>query len=448
MTSEEALAIVDSILAPKRLSSIQELVICSCWEQMTYQEIAQNSDYDANYIRLVGSRLWQELTIILGEKITKSNIHAVLRQYSENGLKANVFSPALEKVDRADVSQFLLPEFPGGTRPLNCPFYVDFFSIAEECYKEILKPGALIRIKSPEKRGKSSLMVRILAHAELHGYRTASLNLYQAEEEILYNLDRFLRWFCANLSQQLELEPKLDDYWDIDLGSKVSCTSYLQGYILAQIDSPLAMALDEVHRLFEFPVAQDFLSLLRLWHEEAKNLDAWTKLRPIVVYSTEVYNSLDLNQSPFNVGLPILLPKFNLDQAQDLALRYGLAIADDILELQKLKSFHAMVDGHPFLLNLAFYHLSHSATSMMEILTNAPTQTSIYGEHLRIYLLMLQNNPTLSKAYCEVVMSDAPVDLDAIVAYQLESMGLITLYEDKATPSCDLYRLYFRDRLT
>lgn len=140
-----------------------------------------------------------------GEKIAKNNIHVVLRQYSRNDSTPTLTSPALAEVDRLQLSKIVLPEFPGRIRPLNCNYYVEYSSIAQECYEEIAKPGALIRIKAPEKRGKSSLMVRILAHAETQGYKTVRLNLHQVEGETLKSLDRFLRWFCANIAQQLEV---------------------------------------------------------------------------------------------------------------------------------------------------------------------------------------------------------------------------------------------------
>jgi AAA-like domain len=443
MTIEEALAIVDTILAPERLNSLQELIFRNCWAGQTYQEIAQSAGYDSDYIRVVGSKLWQTLAKATGEKITKSNVHVVLRQCSCSDL-----STALDESDQSQLPKLPSPEFPGGPRPLTCPYYVEFPSVTEDCYQEITKPGALVRIKAPEKRGKSSLMLRILAHAELQGYQTVRLNLQQVEGEALNNLDRFLRWFCANITQQLKLEPKLDHYWDVDLGSKISCTSYLQGHVLAQLDGPLVVALDEVHRLFEYPeIAQEFLPLLRLWHEEANNLDAWAKLRLIVVYSTEVYIPLDLNQSPFNVGLPIRLPTFDLEQTQTLALRYGLTLTDNF-ELQDLISLRVMVDGHPYLLNLAFYHLCREEISMEQLLNGAPTQTSIYSEHLRSCLTILQQSLALSAAFREVVAANVAVCLKAIPAYQLESMGLVNLHGDMATPSCNLYRLYFRDRLT
>jgi hypothetical protein len=443
MTVEEALAIVDTIVAPERLNSVQEMVFCKCWAGETYQEIAQSSGYDGDYIRIVGSRLWQTLSNATAEKVTKNNIHVVLRHYSNRSCDY-----VTDRSSESQPSEMPLGvlEFPGGPRPLTCPYYIECLTVIDECYREIGKPGALIRIKAPEKRGKSSLMVRILAHAESLGYETVRLNLQQAEGEVLNDLYRFLRWFCANISQQLKLEPKLDDYWDADLGSKISCTSYLQGYILDGLERPLVIALDEVHRLFEYPaIAQDFLPLLRLWHEEANNLDIWAKFSSIVVYSTEVYIPLDLNQSPFNVGLPIRLPKFDLEQTRTLGLRYGLELVEDG-NLEDLAHLQSMVDGHPYLLNLAFYHLARQDVSIETLLKDAPTQTSIYSEHLRSHSIALQNSPKLLAALQEVVMANAAVCLDPILAYQLESMGLVNLDGDLASPSCDLYRLYFRDR--
>lgn len=45
-------------------------------------------------------------------------------------------------------------------------------------------------------------------------------------------------------------------------------------------------------------------------------------------------------------------------------------------------------------------------------------------------------------------MAPELVPLEAIAAYKLESMGLVKLEENQATPSCELYRLYFREQLS
>ena len=247
---------------------------------------------------------------------------------------------------------------------------------------------------------------------------------------------------------QLGIESLLDEYWDEDLGFKVSCTTYLQGYILGQLDSPLVVALDEVNRLFSFPeVAQEFLPLLRFWHEEANNVRVWQKYRSIVTHSTEIYIPLSLNQSPFNVGLSIRLNKFDWQQTQELSERYGLDRCDPPIPLEKLKSLHQIVGGHPYLLNLAFCYLITQENDLEKLLKEATTETGIYRDHLRGHLIFLQQYPELSKAYKKVILSEEPIILNSIAAYRLESVGLVSLQGNNATTMCDLHRVYFRERL-
>ena len=172
-------------------------------------------------------------------------------------------------------------------------------------------------------------MSRILAYADAQAYRIVRVNLQHADASHLTSLERFIRWFCANLTQQLGLEPKFDHFWDEDLGSKLSCTAYLQAYLLAKLEGPLVVTLDELQRIFEYPdIAKEFLPLLRVWHEEAKNLPIWKKLRLVVVHSTEIYIPLNFNQSPFNVGVPLQLPGFTVEQSQELALLHSLTWAE------------------------------------------------------------------------------------------------------------------------
>ncbi|MBD3561366.1 AAA-like domain-containing protein, partial [Planktothrix sp. FACHB-1355] len=162
-------------------------------------------------------------------------------------------------------------ELPGSPISLNSRFYIERPPTEALVYTEISKPGSLIRIRAPRKMGKSSLMLRLLNQAATLGYCTATIDFQQAETAIFESSDKFLRWMCSNLARQLKLAPSLDEYWDEGMGSKVSCTIYLEGYLLGQINAPLVLALNEVNRLFEYPdIAQDFFSLLRFWHEQAR----------------------------------------------------------------------------------------------------------------------------------------------------------------------------------
>jgi WD40 repeat protein len=80
MKPQEALEIVDRILHPQSLSDVQELVFNGVWSGKTYEQIAASSSYETEYMRHVGSQLWRLLSQKLGQKVTKSNCHSVLRR--------------------------------------------------------------------------------------------------------------------------------------------------------------------------------------------------------------------------------------------------------------------------------------------------------------------------------------------------------------------------------
>ncbi|MBE8986382.1 AAA-like domain-containing protein [Nostoc sp. LEGE 12450] len=456
MTVEDILQAVETILQDKPLASIQYFVLSQSWLGKTYGEMAEESGYRDNYIKEVGSELWQDLSIALGKKITKKNLHLALKKYlqDEIGDRENQsqqeFSEEsnLEMVSPDSFSASKI-EFPSGPVPLGSPLYINRPPLEELVCNEILYPGCLIRIKAPRKTGKSSLLNRMIAYAREQGYQIVYLDFQEADQDVFASLDKFLRWFCVNVSRQLNLLPCLDDFWDTEMGSKVSCKIYFEAYILQYIDnSPLVLALNEVHRVFEHPnIAQDFLPMLRFWHEQAKQDQIWQKLRMVVVHTTEIYIPLKLNQSPFNVGITITLPPLTLNQVQNLALSYGLNCAADSEEAKHLAPLQAMVGGHPYLVSLALYHLCQEEMTLEVLLETASTPVGIYSQHLRELLSLLQKDPKLMSAMQQVITTDEKVELDAIAAYKLESMGLVKLNGNQAHVMCELYRLYFSQQL-
>jgi len=427
------------------LNSTEILILRGIWQYQTYSQIAEEGGYSPGYLtNVVAPELCQRLSKLIGKRVTKKNCRALLESYA--AAQAALLATLLKQHPvgfSPDANQDMSPRFPSGSVPLDSPFYIERSPIEEQVDQEISKPGALVRIKAPKEMGKTSLLLRSVDYANRIGYHTVSLNLEQIDQAILSDLNRFLRWLCANVTRQLQLEPKLDDYWDEDIGSKVSCTLYFRGYLLEQIDAPLVLALDDVNQIFEYPqVAKDFLPLLRSWYEEAKRLPIWQKLRLIVVHSTEIYVPLQLNQSPFNVGLPIQLTSFSLDQVQQLAQRYGLNWTDG----ESARLLMDMVGGHPALMHLALYHLSRGDVTLAQLLQTAPTSTGIYDHHLQRHWATLEEQPELALALHTVMRATEPVPLEPILAYKLSSMGLIKLDDNKATPSCQLYRHYFENQ--
>ncbi|MEW6498099.1 MAG: AAA-like domain-containing protein [Cyanobacteriota bacterium] len=324
--------------------------------------------------------------------------------------------------------------------------YVERPPIESRCYETILQPGSLLRIKAPKRMGKTSLIDKILDRAAKQNYHTVRLNLLQADREVLKGLNEFLRWFCTFVSRRLGIPNQVAGYWEEGLGSSQNCTIYFEEQLLSRLEHPLVLVLDDVDRIFPYPqIAESFFGMLRVWHEEARTTRIWKKLRLVIAHSTEVYIQLNINRSPFNVGVPIELPEFTPEQVRDLAKQQGLDW--DAVGAQDLEPLLALVGGHPYLVQRAIYYLTRSEISFEQLLQAAYTESGIYSDHLRGHLWNLQEHPELAMAMKKVVEATNPVQLETMQSFKLQSLGLVRLEGNEVKPWCELYARYFCDRL-
>lgn len=321
--------------------------------------------------------------------------------------------------------------------------YVERPPIESQCYETIGQPGSLLRIKASKRMGKTWLINNIIHQALKQNYMTVRLSLLLADGTVLRSIDEFLRWFCIVVCRQLRLPPKLAEYWEQGLGSNYNCTLYFEEYLLAHIERPLVLCLDEVDRIFPYTgIAEDFLGMLRAWHEEAKTRQSWRKLRLILAHSTEAYIPLNINRSPFNVGIGIELPEFTSEQIRDLSKRQGLNLdTSQVLHLMDL------VGGHPYLVQRAIYHLTSQKISFTTLLQEADTESGIYNDHLRGHLYNLKQYPELAVAMKKIVNSDHSVQLEPKQVFKLQSLGLVKLHGNNIESRCNLYSRYFREHL-
>jgi hypothetical protein len=447
MNLEKTVSVIEQVLLGRSLTPIERLVFCQSWMGQSYDEIAQDLAYGSDYLKQIGSKLWNDLSEVLGERVTKKNLRLVLERYQQH--QAHEFHPPAPFISMSSRDEIQTDfEFPGRPLALSSLLYIHRPPLEELALSEIHKPGCVLRIKAPRKMGKSSLINRVIANAVQTGYHTVFLDFQETDRVIFGSLNKFLRWFCANVSQQLQVAPKLDEYWDEDIGSKVSCRLYFEGYLLTAIHHPLVLVLNEVNQIFEYPeIAQDFLPMLRAWHELATQVELWQKLRLVVVYATDVYVPLQVNQSPFNIGLALKLPEFNITQIQELALRHGLTWAEGEAGIQHLVPLIEIVGGHPYLINIAFYHLCQGNVTLEALVKNAVLATGIYSHHLQSLLLLLQEEKDLMATLKSILLAEKSISVNAIAAYKLESLGLIHFNGYHAQPSCKLYRLYFTQQL-
>lgn len=415
MDVESAIALADEWIlrsSGKPMNDLQRIVFRGAWQGKSFTEIHQECRDRCgldHLMRNVGPELWRLLSEATGTKVTKNHLQG-----------------AFSKLRSETVSD---------------PVYVDRAPFEQECYAEILKPGALIRIRAAQDMGKTRLMEQVLSHARQNGYRTQVFNFELCDSTVLTDLNKFSQWFCASIAHAMGLPNRLAEYWVDIFGCNYNSTLYFENYLLQQIDPPFVLALDKVDIVFEHSaIATDFCALLRGWNQRAMQGDEigaiWKKLRLIIVHSTEVYGNLDINHSPIGgVGLIVKLPEFNRDQVQELFGRYQLDWNVDRLM--------NLVGGHPYLIQ----HAIKQKLSLDQLLQSAATESGIYSDHLRRHWTQLQQRTDLAIAFKQVILSTKPVSLDPLQAFKLESMGLVHLQGNAAIPRCELYRLYFVDRL-
>ena len=333
-------------------------------------------------------------------------------------------------------------EVPEGPMQSNSEFYIERSRTEADCYQQILRPGSMIRIKAPKLMGKTSLLNRIIKHAQTKDYRLVRLDFRDAEIEIFSNTNKFFHWFCFNISQQLKLECNIDRYLQARGGILVNCKNYFQSEVLEAIDCPLVLALEEIDCIFHYEeIAQEFLKMLRSWFEETKKTDIWENLRMVLLHSTNVYVELPDNQSPFNVGFPVELTEFSQQNIRDLARRHQLSWGTN-----EVVALMAIVGGYPYLVRRALYHLHDSNPSLAEILENAATDVGIYRHHLQSHWANLQKYSELKTALKQVVLADSSVKLEQVLEFKLLSTGLVKQNQHGITPSCQLYRDYFAEK--
>jgi hypothetical protein len=456
LVNAEAIAGLFELFAAEQVP-VECVLLNACYSEVQAKAIAQHVPYVIGMSQAVGDTAARVFAVAFYDALGagrdiefayKSGCVAIKLEGIPESL-----TPVLKK--RSDLSKPQKPkdcsnavqrqvqlESPEGQVSIDSGFYIAS-PYEERCYIEIQKPGSLIRIKSPHNMGKSSLMAQVLAQASQLGYRTVTIDLDQTNHKFFEDLDKFMQWFCASVGKPLGVRVKIEEYWDDIFGANDNSTDFFEKYLLSEDNRPLVLAIDNFDRIFKHAdIETDLCGLLRGWHERSKIKKLWEKLRLIIVHSQESYAQRDINQSPFNVGLPIELGEFTPDQVRDLVARHGLSWTENELE-----QFRGLIGGHPYLVRSALYHIAAGDISLAEFLRTAPTEAGIYSDYLRGHLKTLEDYPELGTAMKSVVMSEEPVRLRSEKSFKLDSMGLVVRVDNNVKLRCDLDRQYFCDRL-
>lgn len=303
------------------------------------------------------------------------------------------------------------------------------------------RQGVTITIKGPRQMGKSSLLMRTMTQAMKAGKKIVFLDFQLFDAAALADSDTFYRQFCTWLTDELDLEDKVEEYWRRPLGNSQRCTRYVGRHLLKSIESPVFLAMDEVERVFDTDFRSDFFSMLRSWHNDRAIKPEWRKLDIALVTSTEPYQLIEnLNQSPFNVGEVIDLRDFTESQVAELNVKHG-----EPLDAAHLGAIESLLSGHPYLVRKALFLVSSGRMSADELLRTATDQHGPFGDHLRYHLFRIHDQPDLVDGF-QTVIRKGSCESESIF-WRLRGAGLVKRSGSAVVPRCRLYGDYFKEHL-
>jgi hypothetical protein len=338
------------------------------------------------------------------------------------------------------LAQPVVLEIPSGTMKPESRFYVER-NADTIALQTIVQQSVTIPIKGPRQVGKSSLLMRIIQAARNAGKRVAYLDFQQLNNSVLNDEELFFRHFCSWISDELELEDKVEEYFNRNLTTIQRVDRYLQRYILKGLGHPLVLAMDEVDRVFDTKFRNDFFGMLRSWHNNRAIYPSLDKLDLVLVTSTEPYQLInDLNQSPFNVGQIIELEDFTPEQVAQLNRRHNSPFDNNTLQ-QLLR----LLGGHPFLVRKALYLVASGQITPTELFANATAASGPFGDHLRRLLSLLYDKQELIQGLLLVISQN--ICPDRQIFWRLQGSGLVRASGQSVLPRCQLYAEYFRENL-
>jgi hypothetical protein len=347
-----------------------------------------------------------------------------------------------------------LPEFdprilkkltvPGGAVKLCDELYIK--READERLKDqvdqMVEWGTTTTIRAPRQTGKTSLLMRGIHYAREQGVNVVALDFQGFSSNQLASLDVFLRELADSICDELDMdEDAVEQSWRGSQSAPRKLRRFIEKHVLSVFDEPIVLAMDEADRLLQTGFYKDFFGLIRFWHNRRASHKVWEKLNFVLVISTEPYLLIDdIHQSPFNVGLNLDLADFDEAQVRDLNRRHGSPVARS-----NLSHLMELLHGHPFLTRRALYTMVTEHITWSELARNAHTDHGPFSDHLKHQYWTIYDKPELKKALKEIV--DTGLCSDEVALLRLLRAGLVRGSGDVCTCRCELYRLYFKDKL-
>ena len=329
---------------------------------------------------------------------------------------------------------------PGGPIPVDRNFYITRKADGE-LDREVQQSRNIIPIKGPRQSGKSSLLIRGCNTAREYGAKVIEIDFDPIPERYFDSLDTLLLYLVEEViirALGFDLDKAKEFWFDMET-PEGNIRQLLEEYILPQIDSYLIMAFDTADRILNREYCNDFFAMIRGWYNRGAYQKQFQKLNIILVISTEPNLLIsNPNISPFNIKHPIYLEDFNAEQVSKLNQKFSAPLNN-----HELANLQNLLNGHPYLTHLAYYHLlSGQYSNWADLASKATSDQGPFDSHLyHIYKLILNDHEFVS------ILKNLKVEGNLKMFERLKRAGLVTGTSKNFSYRCKLYQIYFEERL-
>ncbi|NEO83454.1 MAG: hypothetical protein F6J87_04220 [Spirulina sp. SIO3F2] len=322
---------------------------------------------------------------------------------------------------------------------------------ADEQLYRALRAGEFCYVLNARQMGKSSLLVRSRDRLQAEGYRCATLDLTNIGSDQITPL-QWYKGLAKDLWRSLKLMRalKFNAWWDAqgDLSLVQRLSQFLRDVVLIHFpEQNVVIFLDEIDSVLSLPFGvDDFFAMIRFCHNQRAHDPVYQRLN-FAIFGVATPGDLirDRQRTPFNIGTPIPLQGFTLEQAQPLAEGLQIAKAHRSAVLQAIL---AWTGGQPFLTQkLCKLAVASAQMAVGSQLTIPPGNEDYWveqlvrqqviqnwevqdePEHLRTIRNRLLNNPDtagrLLGRYQQILQGDTQTSDDSQEWFELVLSGLV-----------------------
>lgn len=323
---------------------------------------------------------------------------------------------------------------PGGTMPADDTFYIER-GADQSAKAAAARRSETIVVRGPHQFGKSSLLGHYVAQCRANGKAVAAVDFSRFEKSTICDYGRFLTALASQIARRLRLAAPAGEF-----KTQQEFLEFLESSVLPGVNGPVVFAFDETDRIMPQDYAQDFFSMVRMWHNDrADPVLEWHKVGLALASSSEPKLFIkDALRSPFSVGLRLPLESFTAREGVQLNARYGSPLSETDCD-----ALYRLVGGHPFLMQDAYYKIVGPDSIPFALLcTEAAQDDGPFGEHLRAMLSNVNAAEGLLAAIKQAVDHGTVPRNDDF--YRLEGAGLVRRANGRIVPANQIYADFFR----